>query len=303
MSESAFYSDRTGSPVARESEEISDSAWKGLVSLLRGWIDDGSLAHFFPLRECPDGQAITGTDEQRFLDSLHAHVPRLKGSPLDASRPQDTVNALDIVDFVARNIDHPSHRETHYWNGEHTHYSFDDQLVGTSQFQNDVDLLFARNGIAFTIDSSRDGLRVRRLGPSEVRPLIADFRPSTGDPALDVMLNDAMTRFLSRNPADRQDAVEKLWDSFERLKTLELGGQKKNSSTKLIENATIGFDAFREHLEAEAKTLTTIGNQFRIRHHEHDKADLPGVAGIDYLFVRLAAFIAYLLRQTGRMSP
>lgn len=308
VSESPFYSDRAGSPVARVSEEISTNAWRGLVALLRGWIGDGSLARAFPLHECPDGQAITGTDEQRFLDSLHAHIPGLIGSPMEASRPQNTVNALDIVDFVALHIDQPTYRHSHHWNGEHTHLFFDEQQAGPlsgeaitpgqAKFRNDIDLLFARNGIAFTIG---DDLRVRRLGPPEARPLISDFRPNTGDPELDSKLNDATTRFLSRNLADRQDAVEKLWDAFERLKTLE-GGQKKDAVIKLIENATVGSESFREVLETEFSTLTTIGNEFRIRHHEHDKKDLPGRLGIDYLFVRLLALIAFVLRRTSRMS-
>jgi hypothetical protein len=308
VSESPFYSDRTGAPVPRVRQEISVTAWKGLVALLRRRIDDGSLARAFPLRECPDGQAVTGTDEQLFLDSLEAHIPELTGSPLDARQPQNTTNTLDIVDFVAHHIDQPTYRESHHWNGEHTHFSYDDRPAhppsdhtrtpGQMQFQHDIDLLFARNGIAFTLG---DDLRVRRLGPPEARPLISDFRPNTADPALDSMLNDAMTRFLSRNPTDRRDAIEKLWDAFERLKTLE-GGPKKQAAITLIENATNGFESFRKPLETEFKTLTTIGNEFRIRHHEHDKADLPGEAGVDYLFIRLASAIAYVLRQTGRMG-
>jgi hypothetical protein len=67
--------------------------------------------------------------------------------------------------------------------------------------------------------------------------------------------------------------------------TLELGGQKNESAAKLIEDATAGFDSFREQLATEFKTLTAIGNNFRIRHYEHDKADLPGTAGVDYVFI------------------
>jgi hypothetical protein len=228
---------------------------------------------------------------------------------MDSSPPPNTASALDIVDFVARHVDQPTYRGPHDWGGAHTHYSFDDQFArpasgdglkpGQSQFQSDVELLFARNGIAFTLGND---MRVRRLGPSEARPLISDFRPNTGDPELDSILNDAMTRFLSRTPSDRQDAVEKLWDGFERLKTLELGGQKKDSATKLIENASLGFELFRDLLELEFKSLTRIGNEFRIRHHEHDKVPLPGTAGVDYVFLRLAVLVAYVLRQTGRMS-
>lgn len=305
--ESPFYSDRAGFQVPRVSEDVSEKAWKGLVALLRSRIGDGSLARDFPLQECPDGQAITGTNERLFLDSLEAHIPGLAGSPLEASQPQNTVITLDIVDFVALHIDQPTYRRRHDWGSDHTHFYFDDQHAGLpsgaltdgqAQFQSDIDLLFARNGIAFTLG---DDMRVRRLGPPEARPLLSDFQPNTGDPNLDSKLNDAVARFVSRNPVDRQDAVEKLWDSFERLKTLE-GGQKKQSATKLIENATIGFEPFREPLDAEFKALTDIGNGFQIRHHEHGKAELPGSAGIDYLFIRLAALISYVLRRTGRMS-
>jgi hypothetical protein len=67
--------------------------------------------------------------------------------------------------------------------------------------------------------------------------LVSEFRPATGDEQLDELLNDAVTRFLSRVPADRQYALEKLWDGLERLKTLELGGQKLDSIALLLDRA------------------------------------------------------------------
>ncbi|MEU1476116.1 hypothetical protein [Streptomyces sp. NPDC005760] len=167
------------------------------------------------------------------------------------------------------------------------------------EFQRDIDLLFARNGIAFTLD---DVLRVQRLGPPETRALISDFRPSTGDPRLDDKLSDAMARFLSRNPLDRRDALEKPWDAFERLKTLELGGDKKASSEQLLLRAAPGSEAFRELLGTEFVALTKIGNKFSIRHHEHDQDGLPNDDAIDYLFLRLGSLIALILRATGRMA-
>jgi hypothetical protein len=58
----------------------------------------------------------------------------------------------------------------------------------------------------------------------------------------------------------------------------------------------------RDHLDAEATALTRIGNSFHIRHSEHGQEELPGDPAVDYLFIRLAALIALLLRQTGRMQ-
>ncbi|QDO51693.1 hypothetical protein FNV60_28740 [Streptomyces sp. RLB3-5] len=285
---------------------------------------------------------ITGTDEENFLHALKAHVPKLveppappheeqdtgsdeiffggpspraqtqapTGSPLDPDKVPDTATALDVVDFVALHVEQPSYSKPHSWCFEHTDYSFDAQQAnlhfngglkpGQEQFQRDVDLLFARNGIAFAIG---DDMCVRRLGPPEARSLVSDFRPDTGDPQLDVKLNDAMARFLSRNPLDRRDALEKLWDAFERLKTLELGGDKKKASAEqLLVRAVPGSELFRELLESEFRTLTSTGNNFTIRHHEHGKHDLPDGSAVDYLFVRLASLISLVLRNTGRMD-
>jgi hypothetical protein len=166
-----------------------------------------------------------------------------------------------------------------------------------AQFQDEVEQIFRRTGIAFTLG---DDMRIRRLGPPEARALISDFRPNTGDPKLDELFNDAFARFVSRFPADRQDVLEKLWDGFDRLKTLELGGQKQNSIAQLLDNPAP--EPFRTELNDEFKTLTRIGNQFRIRHHEHTSHDLPNDAAKDYLFIRCANLIAHVLRQTGRMT-
>jgi hypothetical protein len=60
---------------------------------------------------------------------------------------------------------------------------------------------------------------------------------------------------------------------------------------------------FREHLLAESRELIKIGNEFHIRHFEHDQAELPALVEntVDYLFTKLLALVAYLLRQTGRL--
>ncbi|WSS05511.1 Tn3 family transposase [Microbispora sp. NBC_01189] len=211
-----------------------------------------------------------------------------------------------MIDFVALHIDQPSFTGRHTWNFVHPHYTFNtserDPFIdgpltpGQARFQDAIEQIFRRTGIAFTLGSD---MRVHRLGPPEARTLISHFRPNTNDPELDVLLGDAVSRFLSRVPADRQDALEKLWDGFERLKTLELGGQKSNSIARLLDNAAP--EPFRTEINSEFKALTDIGNQFRIRHHEHDRHAFPNDAAKDYVFIRCVSLIAHVLRQTGRM--
>ena len=145
-------------------------------------------------------------------------------------------------------------------------------------------------------------MRIRRLGPPEARPLLSDFASDTGDPDLDRKLRAARARFLSRDHQDRLDALKDLWDAFERLKTLERGADKKASLQQLISRAT--FDSpFRGHLDAESAELTRIGNEFHIRHFEHDTAPLPEPAetAIDHLFTRMLSLVMYLLRQIRRI--
>jgi len=306
VSDSAFFSDRTGQPVPRVSEEITFDVWRGLVALIMELMSDGSLARDFPARECEDdANLITGTDELMFDDSLKAHIPRAGDNPLArSSQIPSTAVVLDILDFTARHIAWPSRRANHsYFGHEHLFFDYNYQWITSreTQFREDVDVIFARNGIAFSFG---DDMRIRRFGPPEARELLPDFRPKTGDPELDVKLMDAVSRFQSRTPADRQDALEKLWDAFERMKTLESAtdkNDKRNSANRLLDSAT-GVGPFRDQLESEFAALTAIGNKFRIRHHESYVPDLPNDRARDYLFIRLAAVIAFVLRQTGRMS-
>ena len=144
-------------------------------------------------------------------------------------------------------------------------------------------------------------MRTCRLGPPEGRQLISDFRPKTRDLELDAKLKDAVVRFQSRSSANRQDALEKLWDAFERLKTLEPAKDKKASLAQLLERAA-PQPAFRSALDSEFRALSEIGNNFTIRHHERSKNNVPNDQARDYLFIRLLALIAFVLRQTGRVQ-
>jgi hypothetical protein len=86
----------------------------------------------------------------------------------------------------------------------------------------------------------------------------------------------------------RHEALEKLWDAFERSKTM-LHSNKKSGVAKLVAAATKGVSSEETTLlDQEMKVLTDIGNQFRIRHHE-TKAIQPSAAFVDQLFCRMYA--------------
>ncbi len=65
------------------------------------------------------------------------------------------------------------------------------------------------------------------LGDSPVLRTVVSGGFKTGDPVLDELLRVAQSKFLSNNPNLRKEAMEKLWDAWERLKTLEIGKDKR----------------------------------------------------------------------------
>lgn len=130
--------------------------------------------------------------------------------------------------------------------------------------------------------------------------------PPSGDHTLDTLLLDACAKFRDPAPKARAEATEKLWDAWERLKSIEVQGNKRLSVAKLLDQ-TAPEHTFRRILEEEARTLTDAGNAFHIRHFETDKVSLAQPEHYDYMFHRLFALMHLLLfsrrRTEGDVQP
>ena len=112
----------------------------------------------------------------------------------------------------------------------------------------------------------------------------------TNDQQLNELIKDSKNFFRSNNGL--QTAVEKLWDAFERIKTLK--NVKKNDGTKQIVNMMVE-DIAPELIESEFQELTTIGNQYAIRHHEVNKVKIFSQRELSYLYFRLLALVNFAL--------
>lgn len=124
--------------------------------------------------------------------------------------------------------------------------------------------------------------------------------PTSGDRALDELIEDAVGKFQDPAPKARREAVERLWDAWERLKTLEESSNKRLSTEKLISRTASG-GPFRDVLEEEARKLTNVGNQFHIRHFESDRSEISRPEHHEYPFHRLYALIHLLSRHLSRL--
>lgn len=87
----------------------------------------------------------------------------------------------------------------------------------------------------------------------------------------------------------KQEALEKLWDAFERLKSILNPLNKKKSSEDLVK--LLANEIPEEFFSDEFKKMTEIGNNYMIRHSEVNKQPINDNKSQDYLFFRLLALI------------
>ena len=299
-----YFSDRENGPRARTEQVISPVVWAGLVATVQALINSGAFGLRFPER-CPDGQAVCGCDTDALAASVIAEMPGLawpletmclvEEGFLSQREPfaPDTLLIMDFIEFIYASVAKPIPGKHHDFFSHH-HLTFDQQS-GQEEFRATVNRIFSRNGVAFEMLST--GRIVRVLPPvlgEDLKRTI--FR--TGDRTLDNMLEECRTKFSDRNPLVRREALERLWDGWERLKSLADPGDKKRS-IKIILDATAAEPSLRARLEGEATELNSIGNSHLIRHSEVNQVPVIDVDQVDYLFHRLFAMIQLVLRKKG----
>ena len=295
-----YFSEREHGPRPRTAEIISKPVRRALLRHIQVGIGNGTYGWRFP-EQCDDGRGPCGTDERAFWDAAAGEVPDLSlpdnawsEQALQSAEDVDTVVFLDLLEFCASAVAQPAKRNYHSFM-EHHHLDFD-RDAGLHDFVSHVNRLFRRNGVAFELSDEGDA---RRLGAPGLREELREAEFDTGDAETDRLLAAARQRILSPREDDRRDALEKLWDAFERVKTLEPGTSKKVQADRLLDRTAESL-RFRRLLSEEAKALTEIGNGLRIRHSETTQEPVQTLEQIDYLFHRMFSFLRLVLRATGR---
>lgn len=283
-----YFSDQERGKVEATKEDISDQVWRGIISYINTLIDNGAFGESFPER-CKDGTAVIGTSRSAFFEVCRAEIPRLpEGLEWNNDKP-DTLDLIDFIQFCFKHVSKP-YQGYHHGYFAHYHLAFNSQ-EGQKMFLDQINQIFERNGIVFRLQF--DGSIIRTL-PPEFNQLLAAC--DTGNEVnFDGLLNDAKTKIRDPDPKVRKEGLERLWDAWERLKTLEEGKDKKTQITKLLDRAAPSQE-FRDLLEDEANVLTKIGNTFQIRHHEQGKHEIKDPGQIDYLFFRMLSMIFLLLK-------
>ena len=282
-----YFSDLERGAKPRTKEEIPDELWGGIVGLIGSELSKQSFAIDFP-EECPDRGAVFDTDQHQLSLLLKGEIPDIEWPPYSETKP-DKLVVLDLIQFCFRHIGEAKQGHYHSY-FKHHHLTFDRQ-AGQDRFRDVVNLLFSRNGVVFELTTSGG---IVRLGSPIFQHALETVMFSTGDATLDSLLEDARRKFTNPDAKIRREGLEKLWDAWERVKTIEPAKDKKESTKKILDRAAVE-PIFRELLESEAKELTHIGNNFRIRHSETSKIEISESMLIDYLFYRMFAIINLLL--------
>jgi len=291
----SYFSERELGVLPQNREKIDQGFWNGLRTLIQGRINDGSLAERFPIN-CFDADVPIGCDDSAIKLAYQADFPSI-GWPFYSEDLPNSLIVLDAAEFFYRYISKPIRKEYHsFGKNNHNHFLAFDQDAGRREYLEDVNRLFRRNSLAFEL---REDGRVIRLEPVVLRETLAKAVFQTEDEELNRLLEISREKFRNPDVTIRREAIEKLWDAWERLKTLEPGPDKKKQIEALLTRA-IPDPEFRERINNEADKLTKIGNDFAIRHTETNKIIISDSKYLDYLFHRLFSLIQLLLRQTGR---
>jgi hypothetical protein len=154
-------------------------------------------------------------------------------------------------------------------------------------FPEEVNLIFQNYSFPFKLSGGKIERTKAFIGTKEI----------IREPGLRELIEQASSLYRSNNISDKQTAIEKLWDAFERLKTYYgTGNQKRASIEKIVDNISRCDSNYFTLFNDEFIYLTKIGNDYRIRHHEMNKIDITDVNYYEYFFQRCFILIDLALK-------
>jgi hypothetical protein len=161
-------------------------------------------------------------------------------------------------------------------------------------FQQAINTAFDKGAVGFLL--SDNGMVVQQLKHEVLDNTIGENIGKLKEPGLRELLDEAIALYRQPRVSAHKDAVEKIWDALERLKTYYTSLDKRGSAAKVINDISNGKTEFATLFNTEFKALTDIGNNFRIRHHETNRIDITDARYYDYFFNRCLSLIALAIQ-------
>ena len=262
-----------------------------------------NLARQFP-DFCPDDERIiSGVDISQLYTILRHRIPNLFCNQYSADSliPSgidefDQFAALDLIEFVAQNMLTVNKYDYHSF-FRHDHIRFSESSEDFVSFQKDINSIFDMTGLQYKLTDNKIIERITDADTLIEEAKIIDSKII--EPGVQELLHEAISLYQKAKPSDYHLATEKIWDALERLKTIYVTHEidKKQSSEMIIKNISQGITEFEQLFNEEFLALTKIGNNFRIRHHELGKIDIPSNDLYDYFFNRCLSLIILTIKS------
>ena len=303
----AYYTERHGMrrPVAK-TYDISIEKYALLLHCCEKYYNN--LAWKYP-EQCPDGHGCCGIDHEQFRMDLRYEIPTLYRdnadciavptvhfnifSSNDEEDEYDQFALLDLIEFFAANVRDVVVGSFHSYFGHH-HLTCQNSRNVCAQFRDEINDIFQKTGLLYELNTD---LQVERIVEnSPLTPAVESAIAAVKEAGARELLQEAILLHRSPYPADIRDAVEKLWDAYERLKTYYTTMNKAKSAEKIVNDMAAGQAPYVTLFDTEFRALTKIGNDYRIRHHETDKVEITDVRYYDYFFNRCLSLIALAIQ-------
>lgn len=299
----SYYTERHGmrNPIER-TYDIDPGKYGVLIHCCEEFYDN--ISWKYP-EECEDGRGCCGLDKWQLAEEMRYEIPSLFISdsgevgiprtirnvfePESKVEKYDQYALLDFIEFMYTNVHDVQKREYHkFYN--HYHLIAKNTTMVKSIFRDRINECFEKLGLLYTLNSHGE---VERVLVNDVTSTEAvNTVLSVQEKGTKELLQEAIDFHRSHDPNAARDAVEKLWDAFERLKTYYTNLNKQDSANKIISDMADEDESYISLFTEEFKELTKIGNEYRIRHHETDKTEISDIHYYDYFFNRCLSLIA-----------
>lgn len=302
-----YYTKRHGmrAPIIHTSD-ITVEMYSLILGCCQKYYDN--IAWKYP-DECPDGFGCAGLNMNELDMDIKYEIPTLfKDEYGRIAVPRQEKNVfsnkievdeydqyalLDFIEFIGDNVRDITSKSYHSYFG-HYHLSFSSNNSVFEDFRNDINAIMKKTGLLFELNI--DGYVERIEENSVLNKEIEHNVETVTEQGLKELIEVAIALHKSPRPSDHKDAVEKIWDALERLKTYYTSLDKKSSVTKIVDDMSNSHTSFVDLFNDEFKALTGIGNNYRIRHHETDKIDITDIKHYDYFFNRCLSLIALAIQ-------
>lgn len=279
-----YFSDKENGIKIASTEEININVFNGIISVYFEF--KKSMALKFPDKD--DYGNLKDMNHGMFKQRMLAVIPDFTVdaygwiSSLEEGDDFDKYALLDFIEFCWEHI-------SDYELGQYG-LIFKEGYDNRRKFADTINKIFERNGIGFRLNKKGE---IERILPIQLEVLVRNYCHTGNDDELNKLIDESISNIKKAKIEDRQIAIEKLWDAFERIKTY-YSSNKSTSAKELVETAAEGSSEFEELLNVEMKALKDIGNNYRIRHHETNKIKIESIKHIDYLFYRMMSMISLL---------